>query len=93
MVVEIVSTNWRDDYLAKLGEYEATGIREYWIVDYTGYGGVRYIGSPKQPPLTIYRLSGGEYGPGQIFKAQDPVESDIFPNLTVTIEQITALGS
>jgi hypothetical protein len=28
-----VSTNWRDDYLMKLGEYEKLGIAEYWIVD------------------------------------------------------------
>ncbi len=93
VVIEVVSTNWRDDYLTKLGEYEATGIEEYWIVDYAGYGGIRYIGSPKQPTLTIYRLSGGEYGPGQVFKAQAPVESNIFPNLAITIEQIATMAS
>ncbi|MFY7806779.1 MAG: Uma2 family endonuclease [Limnoraphis robusta] len=33
LVIEVVSTNWRDDYLMKLGEYEKLGIAEYWIVD------------------------------------------------------------
>lgn len=47
MVMEIVSTNWQDDYLIKLAEYETLGIPEYWIVDYAALGGRRYIGNPK----------------------------------------------
>jgi len=35
LVVEVVSTNWRDDYLVKLGDYEAFGIQEYWIAGAT----------------------------------------------------------
>ncbi len=38
LVIEVVSTNWRDDYGYKLIDYEAIGIREYWIVDYLGIG-------------------------------------------------------
>ena len=34
LVIEVVSTNWRDDYFAKFGDYEEIGIPEYWIVDY-----------------------------------------------------------
>ncbi len=49
LVVEIVSSNWRDDYLTKVRDYEEIGIAEYWIVDYLGLGGRRYIGDPKQP--------------------------------------------
>ncbi|GAB1537510.1 hypothetical protein NUACC21_01550 [Scytonema sp. NUACC21] len=30
LVVEVVSTNWRDDYLDKAGDYEEIGIPEYW---------------------------------------------------------------
>ena len=54
LVVEVVSTNWRTDYAHKLADYESLGIPEYWIVDYLGLGGKRYIGDPKQP--TIFRL-------------------------------------
>ena len=36
LVVEVVSSNWRDDYLIKLADYEVFGIQEYWIVDLWG---------------------------------------------------------
>jgi Uma2 family endonuclease len=29
LVIEVVSTNWRDDYHKKYGEYEGIGIPEY----------------------------------------------------------------
>lgn len=61
LVVEVVSTNWRDDYGYKMIDYEALGIPEYWIVDYLGLGGSRYIGSPKQPTLSICQLIDDEY--------------------------------
>ena len=54
LVVEVVSTNWQNDYMTKLQDYEILGIPEYWIVDYLGLGGRRYIGSPKQPTISIY---------------------------------------
>ncbi|NJL69446.1 MAG: Uma2 family endonuclease, partial [Microcoleus sp. SM1_3_4] len=31
LVVEVVSTNWEDDYIDKLDEYQRLGIPEYWI--------------------------------------------------------------
>ncbi len=61
LVIEVVSTNWRDDYGHKFVEYEAMGITEYWIVDYRALGAVRYIGKPKQPTVTICKLIEGEY--------------------------------
>lgn len=61
LAIEIVRTNWRDDYHKKFADYEALGIAEYWIVDYLGLGGRRYIGSPKQPTLSVYVLVDGEY--------------------------------
>ena len=36
LVVEVVSTNWRDDYHKKYADYEEMGIPEYWIVDGSG---------------------------------------------------------
>lgn len=91
-VIEVVSTNWKDDYLTKLAEYEDLGVLEYIIVDYAAYGGIRFIGSPKQPTITIYQLEDGEYLPGKIFRGDDRIESRLFPNLTLTAEQIFAMS-
>ncbi|MGL5059844.1 MAG: Uma2 family endonuclease [Microcoleus sp.] len=91
-VIEVVSTNWKDDYLTKLAEYEDLGVSEYIIVDYAAYGGIRFIGSPKQPTITIYQLENGEYLPAKIFRGLDRIESRLFPNLTITAEQIFAMS-
>ena len=53
LVVEVVSTNWSDDYALKLEDYESFGIREYWIVDYLALGGRQFIGNAKQPTISI----------------------------------------
>ncbi len=87
LVVEIVSTNWRDDYLTKLRDYEEIGIPEYWIVDYLALGGRRYIGNPKQPTISIYQLVDGEYQISQ-FKNSDRIVSSIFSDLNLTAQQV-----
>jgi Uma2 family endonuclease len=91
LVVEVVSTNWSDDYALKLEEYESLGIREYWIVDYLGLGGRRYIGSPKKPTLSVYQLIDSEYQVRQ-FRESDRIESSTFPELNLTAEQIFRAG-
>ncbi|MEP0751074.1 Uma2 family endonuclease [Trichocoleus sp. Lan] len=91
LVVEVVSTNWRDDYAHKMIDYEALGIGEYWIVDYLGLGGSRYIGSPKQPTLSIYQLVDGEYQI-KLFRENERVESVVFPELNVTAKQFFNAG-
>ena len=87
-IIEVVSTNWKDDYLIKLAEYEELGVSEYWIVDYAAKGGVRYIGSPKQPTITIYQLENGEYLPSKVLRGQERIESKLFPHLSLTAIQI-----
>ncbi|MDY7015014.1 MAG: Uma2 family endonuclease [Cyanobacteriota bacterium] len=89
IAVEVVSTNWRDDYGYKLVDYEALSIPEYWIVDYLGLGGKRYIGDPKQPTLSVCQLVEGEYQIQQ-FRGGDRIESPAFPNLDLTAQQIFA---
>ena len=89
VVIEVVSTNWRDDYGHKFIDYEALQIPEYWIVDYLGLGGRRYIGSPKQPTLSVYQLIDGEYQVQQ-FRDNNPIISAAFPELTLTAEQVFA---
>lgn len=91
LVIEVVSTNWQDDYLMKLGEYEKLGIDEYWIIDYLGLGGRRYIGNPKQPTISVYHLVEGEYMVN-LFRGQDVVRSPAFPELNLTAEQIFKVG-
>jgi Uma2 family endonuclease len=91
LVIEVVSTNWQDDYLMKLGEYEKFGIPEYWIVDYLGLGGKRYIGNPKQPTISVYQLVDGEYTLN-LFRGNDRIDSRIFPELNLTAEQIFRVG-
>ena len=80
LVIEVVSTNWRDDYGHKFVEYEAMGIVEYWIVDYRALGAVRYIGKPKQPTITICQLIEGEYQMEKYVQG-DRLKSSIFPEL------------
>jgi len=87
LVVEVVSTNWRDDYAVKMVDYESIGIDEYWIVDYLGIGGRRYIGSPKQPTFTVCTLVDGEYELQQ-FRGHDRIISAAFPELQLTVDQL-----
>ena len=92
LIIEIVSSNWREDYEYKLDDYEALGVPEYWTVDYAGLGGVRFIGKPKQPTITVYQLTEeGEYQPKQ-FRGDDLIESSILGNLNLTANQIFAVG-
>ncbi|XZO03358.1 MAG: Uma2 family endonuclease [Microcoleus sp.] len=91
LAVEVVSTNWQDDYLVKVADYERLGIPEYWIVDYAALGGRRFIGNPKQPTISVYQLVDGEYQISQ-FQGGDIVESLAFPELKLTAEKIFLAG-
>ena len=91
LAIEVVSKNWQDDYLMKLGEYEKLGINEYWIVDYLGLGGRRYIGNPKQPTISVYHLVEGEYILN-LFRDENVVASPTFPELNLRAEQIFRVG-
>ena len=87
LVVEVVSTNWRDDYYDKFGDYEEMGIPEYWIVDYSAFGGRRFLGNPKQPTITICQLVDDEYQTSQ-FRGNSLIVSPLFPDLNLTAQQI-----
>ena len=91
LAVEVVSTNWRDDYHFKFADYEEMGVPEYWIVDYLGLGGRKFIGTPKQPTLSVCQLVDGEYQVTQ-FRGDDLIESPAFPELRLTTEQIFRAG-
>jgi Uma2 family endonuclease len=91
LVIEVVSTNWRDDYYLKYPDYEEMGIPEYWIVDYAALGGRNFIGHPKQPTISVCNLVDGEY---QIlkFRENDWIVSQTFPDLNLTANQIFGAG-
>ncbi|NER19750.1 MAG: Uma2 family endonuclease [Symploca sp. SIO1C2] len=92
LIVEVVSTNWQNDYARKTEDYALFGVSEYWIVDYLGLGGRDYIGHPKQPTLTICTLDGDKYQK-QLFRHEEQLISSIFPTLQLTANQIFAAGS
>ena len=91
LVIEVVSTNWRDDYYLKYADYEEMGIPEYWIVDYAALGGRNFIGNPKQPTISVCNLVDGEY---QVlkFRENDRIMSQTFPDLNLTANQIFGAG-
>ncbi|MGB7380715.1 MAG: Uma2 family endonuclease [Rivularia sp. (in: cyanobacteria)] len=92
LVIEVVSTNWRDDYYKKVGEYEEIGIPEYWIIDYIGLGGRKFIGNPKQPTISIYQLIDNEYQVN-LFRDDERIISPSFPELNLTANQIFEAGN
>ena len=89
LIVEVVSTNWQNDYARKVEDYALLNVPEYWIVDYLGIGGREYIGKPKQPTITICILVEDEYQK-QLFRNDDVLVSKIFPDLGLTANQIFA---
>lgn len=86
-VAEVVSRNWQNDYARKVEDYAALGIPEYWIADCAGLGGIRHIGKPKQPTLSICTLVDGEYDI-QLFRGNQTIVSATFPDLNLTAEQV-----
>ena len=66
LIVEIVSTNRKDDYIKKLKYYEKAGVKEYWIVD------------PKYKIVTVYQFS-SEDSPN-IYRFEESVPVGIWEN-------------
>ena len=80
LVVEVVSPNDpARDYRYKRSEYAVRGIPEYWIVD------------PDQKKVTILNLVEGFYDEAA-FEGEQPLVSAIFPQLTLTPNQLLLKG-
>ena len=101
VAIEIVSTNWEEDYRIKPLWYAAFGVRELWIVDplfhLDRYPSKR---NPKilQPTISIGQLVASqsilvenEYR-FQSFTGSDRIKSEFFPNLNLTVDQIIAFS-
>ena len=87
LAVEVTSTNWEDDYVDKLDEYQRLGICEYWIVDYLAIASRTYLGNPKVPTVFVYSLENNCYVV-QSFRDNERIISPTFPELEITVEQI-----
>ncbi len=87
LVVEVVSTNWSDDYAFKFEEYENIGIPEYLIIDYLGLGGKRFIGNPKLPTITVCQLENSEYK-SILYRGDEVIQLKSFPELKLTAQEI-----
>ena len=87
LAVEVASTNWEDDYVDKLDEYQRLGIFEYWIVDYLAIASRYYLGNPKVPTIFVYRLVEGSYQV-QGFRGGDRIISPTYPELDVTVDRV-----
>jgi len=92
LAIEVVSTNWRDDYHLKYADYEEMGIFEYWIIDYAALGGRNFIGNPKQPTITVFNLVDGEYQISK-FQGTERLISQTFPELNLTAMQIFSIST
>ncbi len=87
LVVEVVSTNWQDDYARKVEEYALLGIPEYWIVDFRGLGGIAFIGKPKQPTFTVCQMLREEYTQQQ-YRLEQPIASPLLPDLQLRLNDV-----
>jgi Uma2 family endonuclease len=88
VAVEVVSTNWEDDYIDKLDEYQRLGIQEYWIVDYLAIGSREYLGNPKEPSVFVYAMNADGLYQQNRFQGTDQIISPTFPELNLTVAQV-----
>lgn len=101
IAIEIVSTNWEDDYRNKPLWYAAFGVQELWIIDplfhLDIYPNRR---NPKilQPTISIGQLVNSEsiltekeYR-FESFMDSDRIKTQFFPDLDLTVNQIVAWG-
>ena len=86
LVIEVVSTNWKDDWIVKLAEYESAGIPEYWIFDYRALANLEYL-DVKEPTLVVCHLVNGSYQMTQ-FRGNTPIVSPTFPKLKLSVDQL-----
>jgi Uma2 family endonuclease len=78
-VVEVVSRGrvGRDgDYDRKRAQYAARGIAEYWVID------------PIEQVVTVLRLENGQYVEVGVFRDGEAIVSPMFPQLSLTVQQI-----
>ncbi|NJK67800.1 MAG: Uma2 family endonuclease [Richelia sp. CSU_2_1] len=88
LAVEVTSTNWDDDYIDKLDEYQRLGIPEYWIIDYLAIGSRDFLGNPKIPTVFVYLLDAEGNYQKTAFQGVDRIVSRTFPELMLRAEEV-----
>jgi len=82
LVVEILSPKTRrTDRIAKMRAYARFGVRECWIVD------------PDEQSLEVFSLAGGSYVLARAACGSEKVRSDLFPELTLALDELFAPGA
>ncbi len=77
LVIEVVSTNRRDDYLIKCSEYAIAEIPEYWIID------------PKKKRVRVLTNPNQEEGYSWVdFDEENRVISPLLPKLELSVAEI-----
>ena len=94
MAIEIVSTNWEEDYQKKAAWYAAFGVGEYWIVDPLAL--LDRYPNRRNPQIQVPTVSVGvldannrEYR-WKEFSGSDRIESGLFQSLQLTVAQVVA---
>ncbi len=67
-------------------------VLEYWVVDYAGFGGIRFIGKPKQPTITVYTLAEDQEYVYQQFRGENRIVSKVLRDLSLTAEEVFMMG-
>lgn len=88
IAVEVVSTNWEDDYIDKLDEYQRLGIPEFWVVDYLAMGSRDLLGKPKVPTVFVGRLNAENLYDLTPYQGDQIIQSPTFPELSLSMSQI-----
>lgn len=79
LIAEVVSpgsANQQRDYERKREQYEELGVLEYWLID------------PQQQAITVLTLQNGRYTEVGQFRENTQIVSPLFPDLTLTTQQV-----
>ncbi len=77
LIVEILSPgNNKKELQVKYEVYEATGVKEYWVIH------------PDERTLLIYTLEAGKYRPSRLFTLGDEVESQVLSGFVLDLEEV-----
>ena len=85
LAIEVVSNNWKDDYLEKFELYQKAGVGEYWILD------ARLVQACNPeivvPTFSVCTLINGKYQVERYIDDQ-PIRSRLFPTLELSLNQL-----